>query len=125
METKFLTINKNETLKEIYNIFANEKYNEILVLDENNKLYGIITLHVLKTILNESLLNNFLLAADIANTDLIVVLPQESLYALLNKIGFREINTVPVVKSLETMEVIGIIRRKSILRRISQGSTNV
>jgi CIC family chloride channel protein len=82
-------------------------------------------LHVLKTILNESLLNNFLLAADIANTDLIVVLPQESLYALLNKIGFREINTVPVVKSLETMEVIGIIRRKSILRRISQGSTNV
>lgn len=125
METKFLTINKNETLKEIYNIFANEKYNEILVLDENNKLYGIITLHVLKTILNESLLNNFLLAADIANTDLIVVLPQESLYALLNKIGFREINTVPVVKSLETMEVIGIIRRKSMLRRISQGSTNV
>ncbi|HHS48616.1 MAG TPA: CBS domain-containing protein [Desulfurella acetivorans] len=125
METKFLTISKNETLKEIYNIFANEKYNEILVLDENNKLYGIITLHVLKTILNESLLNNFLLAADIANTDLIVVLPQESLYALLNKIGFRKINTVPVVKSLETMEVIGIIRRKSVLRRISQGSTNV
>ncbi|HEX12981.1 MAG: chloride channel protein [Desulfurella sp.] len=125
METKFLTVSKDKTLKEIYDIFANQKYNEILVLDENNKLYGIVTLHVLKTILNENLLNNFLIAADVANTDLVVVLPQESLYTLLNKIGFREINTIPVVKSLESMEVIGIIRRKAILNKIAQGSSNV
>ncbi|WP_291493946.1 chloride channel protein [Desulfurella sp.] len=125
METKFLTVSKDKTLKEIYDIFANQKYNEILVLDENNKLYGIVTLHVLKTILNENLLNNFLLAADVANTDLVVVLPQESLYTLLNKIGFKEINTVPVVKSLDSMEVIGIIRRKAILNKIAQGNLNV
>lgn len=124
METNFLTIVKDKTLKEIYDIFSNEKYNEILVLDENNKLYGIITLHVLKTILNEDILNNFLLAADIANTDLIFVLPQESLYVLLSKIGFKEINTIPVVKSLESMEVIGIIRRKTILKKLSKGSND-
>ncbi len=125
MEKKFLTISKDKTLKEIYDIFANEKYNEILVLDENNRLYGILTLHVLKTILNENILNNFLLAADIANTDLIFVLPQESLHSLLNKIGFREINTIPVVKSLENMEVIGIIRRKTILKKMTKGNNDV
>ncbi|MGB9755449.1 MAG: chloride channel protein, partial [Desulfurella sp.] len=124
METNFLTIEKDKMLKEIYDIFSNAKYNEILVLDENHKLYGIITLHVLKTILNEDILNNFLLAADVANTDLIFVLPQESLYVLLSKIGFKEINTIPVVKSLEDMEVIGIIRRKTILKKLSKGNND-
>ncbi len=125
METKFLSVNKKTTLKEIYDIFSNQKYNEILVLDEENRLYGIITLHVLKTILNENLLNNFFIAQDVANTDLVVVLPQESLYTLLNKIGFREINTVPVVNSLEDKHVIGIIRRKTILKKIAEKSKNV
>ncbi len=55
-----------------------------------------------------------MVAEDVANKDVITTTEDENLNTLLHKIGFKEINTVPVVD--KDGKVIGIITRKDIIK---------
>ncbi len=114
MKKEFLSVTNSTNLSKIYEILSDSKQTDIPVLDKDNSLQGIVTLHVLKSILGESELSNFLVAEDVANKDVVTTTAEENLNTLLHKIGFKEINTVPVVD--KNGKVVGIITRKDIIK---------
>ncbi len=114
MRKDFVSVTGDTHLSKIYETLSESKQTDIPVIDANKNLQGIVTLHVLKTILGENELADFLVAEDVANKDVITTTKEENLNTLLHKIGFKEINTVPVVD--ENGKVIGIITRKDIIK---------
>ena len=112
----FVTVEQSRSLKDIYAILSESKQTDLLVVDEDNRLSGIITLQVLKTILGENEMSNFLVARDVANTNLITTHSEENLNTLMHKIGFKEINTVPIVDDRDSRKIIGVIRRKDVIK---------
>ncbi len=114
MKSKFASVGRSTKLSKIYDILSKTKQTDIPVIDRNKNILGIITLHVLKTILGENELSDFLVAEDIANRDVITTTTDENLNHILHKIGFKEINTIPVMN--ESGKIIGIITRKDIIK---------
>ncbi len=116
MIKEFITVKQSRSLRNIYKILSESKQTDLLVVNEDNKLSGIITLQVLKTILGENEMSSFLVAGDVASVNLVTTHAEENLNTLMHKIGFKEINTVPVVDDKDDTKIIGIIRRKDVIK---------
>jgi len=123
MKEKFASVDGSTKLSKIYEILSKTKQSDIPVLDKDKNIVGIITLHVLKSILGENELADFLVAEDIANKDVISTTPEENLNHILHKIGFKEINTVPVVD--KDGKISGIITRKDIIKAYNDATENL
>ena len=123
MREKFASVDGSTKLSKIYEILSKTKQSDIPVLDKDKNIVGIITLHVLKSILGENELADFLVAEDIANKDVISTNPEENLNHILHKIGFKEINTVPVVD--KDGKISGIITRKDIIKAYNDATENL
>ncbi len=123
MKTNFTFVDSSTKLSKIYDILSKTKQTDIPILSKEGKISGIITLHVLKSILGENELSDFLVAEDIANRDVITADPDENLNNILHKIGFKEINTVPVVG--QNNKIIGIITRKDIIKSYNEATENL
>ncbi len=123
MREKFASVDGSTKLSKIYEILSKTKQSDIPVLDKDKNIVGIITLHVLKSILGENELADFLVAEDIANKDVISTTPEENLNHILHKIGFKEINTVPVVD--KDGKISGIITRKDIIKAYNNATENL
>ncbi len=123
MKDKFASVDSSTKLSKIYDILSKTKQTDIPVLDKDKNIVGIITLHVLKSILGENELADFLVAEDIANKDVISTTPDENLNHILHKIGFKEINTVPVID--KDGKISGIITRKDIIKAYNDATENL
>ncbi len=123
MHKKFEYVDNSAKLSTIYNILSKTKQTDIPVLSKDKKISGIITLHVLKSILGESELSEFLVAEDIANRDVITATLDENLNNIMHKIGFKEINTIPIVD--ENGKIIGIITRKDIIKSYNDATKSL
>ncbi len=116
MEHDFITVDKATHLSKIYKILSESKQTDLLVVDENNELSGILTLQALKSTLSEEIMRNILVAGDLYNESVITTTENESVFSLIHKIGFKEINTIPVVDYSNKKKIIGIVRRKDIIK---------
>ncbi len=124
MRKQFASVDSSTKLSTIYDILSKTKQTDIPVLNKNKNISGIITLHVLKSILGENELSDFLVAADIANKDVITATPDENLNNIMHKIGFKEINTIPVVDDANG-KIIGIITRKDIIKSYNDATESL
>jgi len=116
----FKTVLESAPLKNIFFILSSEKLDDVPIVNTKNKLVGIVTLHDIKTVLDSPEVSEMLVAKDVANLNVISITPNESVDDALHKIGFKEINTLPVVDEKDKTKIIGIIRRKDITRVYSE-----
>ncbi len=127
-EIKVADIVKNEfhyvfpdtSINEIFSLLSEIQDEDLLVINRNGRLQGIITMRVLKTILSEAEIPNILIAEDVANTKLITTTKDENLHTLMHKIGFKEINTIPVVDNRYRDKVLGVVKRSDIIKKYSE-----
>ncbi len=117
----YVWVYQRTPVREVYEKLKNSNDDALLMFDVDGKLKGIITMRVLKTILGEEEeIMDFLLAKDIANEDLITTTEEENLNNLLHKIGFKDISMIPVVKENDPESVVGVVKRKDILKAYSE-----
>jgi CIC family chloride channel protein len=116
VRTDFKTIIESTPLRKIFSILSSEKLDDIPIVNKKGELTGIITLHDIKAVLDSPEVSKILVAKDVANLNPITITPHESLHDALHKIGFKEINTLPVVDKKDKTKIIGIIRRKDITK---------
>ncbi len=113
-------------VKVVYEKLKDSDNDAILMLDTNENLKGIITMRVLKTVLGEDKeLMNFLVAEDIANEKLITATKDENLNTLLHKMGFKDITLVPIVKENNPEKVIGVVKRKDIIKTYNEATSKM
>ncbi len=117
-----VTININKTLAELYQQFQETNFLGFPVLDENGKLWGIVTLQDLEKTLHQEEFNlRELKVKDVAVIDPITVYDDEPIWSAIQKMAPRDLARLPVVARNEEKKILGLISRSDILRAYDVG----
>ncbi len=95
--------------------FAKTNTHGLIVLDDEGFLYGIVTLQDLSRSQEEKDLNN-LHVGDLCSRDVITVTQDDPIAKALQIIGSRDLGRLPVVASENPRKVVGLLRRRDLLR---------
>ncbi|MBN2569562.1 MAG: chloride channel protein [Deltaproteobacteria bacterium] len=114
MTTEVDTIAENMHLKELLRLTFASRHTSFPVIDSKGMLSGIVTLHDFKDVIWEEGLGDLIVVKDISVPEVITVTRGESLNDALGKIGFRNIEQLPVVDEVNPRKIIGILSRRDI-----------
>jgi CIC family chloride channel protein len=107
-------------LSELARRFQNDRRHAFPVIDHDGALYGIVSLQdVERTLTRES--GNKLTAGDIATRSLVTAYPDEPMRVALKRMGPRDLSTLPVVDRGSPHKLLGIIRRRDIVKAYNVG----
>ena len=102
-------------LIDIIETFKRTNASYFQVIDDHNKLAGIISFRDVRAVLQEEALGHLIIARDVATTDVITVTPNETLEDVLKKMSIKGISQLPVVKVDDPKEVIGVLEEKEVI----------
>jgi len=114
MTKEVVTVPEKMPLKELLTFTIDSRHLGFPVVDEEGLLTGIVSFQDYKDVLYEEGLGDLVIAKDVATSKVITVTPFESLDAALKKIGFRNIEQLPVVDPDEPRKIVGILSRRDI-----------
>ncbi len=109
-------INEKAGLKEIIKSFMEYQDPFYYVVNNNNQLLGILSTHVVKSILSESeSLDRLIIARDLVEPTPAVG-PHDTLAECMDKFERTDCDHLPVIENEKTMKLIGTISRKDIIK---------
>ncbi len=112
---KFDTVNANDNFSKVINTVIKCKSPEYPVIDSKGRIIGVLSLNDVKGYLYEKdILQNVLIANDIAQTDYEFVTPDDTCADALDKISKLNQEGVPVVNNTRDKKIIGMLWRKDI-----------
>ncbi|MGA9108851.1 MAG: chloride channel protein [Smithella sp.] len=107
------TVPEDMSIKELIRYTMRSKHSSFPVVDKNGLLTGILTFQDIKEIIYEECLDG-IIVKDLAITKVITVTDQDNLDTALKKIGFKNIEQLPVVDKNNPGKIIGILSRRDI-----------
>jgi CIC family chloride channel protein len=110
------TVSMNTTLRELSDRFATSHYHGYPVLNEEGKLRGIVTLQDLERVTRGGKRPPGATVGQICTNKLLVIYPDEPMWAALKRIGTRDIGRLPVVSRDDPTRLVGLIRGNDIIR---------
>ena len=117
MNRKPLSIHKNQSLAVLYQQFQETNLLGFPVLDEHDKLWGIVSLQDLENTLAEPTLQlRNAKVEDLATVDPLTVYADEPIWAAIQKMAPRDLARLPVISRSTQGKLIGLISRSDILR---------
>ncbi|HTX80317.1 MAG TPA: chloride channel protein [Longilinea sp.] len=114
-----LPVKPNTTLTELTNMFQETGHHGFIVLDDRNKLYGIVTLSDLERAAVSTSTQKGLIVSDICTRNVLTVFPDETLGEALRYFGATDIGRIPVVDRDDPKILRGVLRRPDIVRALS------
>lgn len=112
-----LVVHKTLPLADLYRRFQETNFLGFPVLDEHDKLWGIVTLQDMERILagNVITLRGFTVE-DVAVVEPVTVFPDEPIWTAIQKMAPRDLARLPVVSRDGSGSLCGLISRSDILR---------
>lgn len=116
MTTDFDHVKPGMSLKELANEFDRTHHHGFTVLDDDSRLFGVVTLGDLeKAMLGPDFETRTV--ADIATTTgLAVGYPDESMSTALWRMGVRGVGRLPIIARDDQRRVVGVLRRRDVVR---------
>ena len=114
MTKEVITITPEKPLELALQIIEDTGHMSLPVIDDNGKLFGIITWQDLN--IASSKHERHLTVKDYCVTDLITITPRETLTQALDSLGRREISHLPVVQEKNREKLVGIITKGDIIK---------
>lgn len=108
------SIHENATLVELRDSLRRQHTNSLCVLDDNNRLVGIVTLADLQRAYELDPTASHTVG-DICSRNLAVTYPEDDLWTAIRIMSARDVGRLPVVKR-GTSEVVGFIGRHGVVR---------
>ncbi len=122
MNREPLTVYKNQPLAELYQQFQETNLLGFPVLDEQDALWGIVTLQDLEKALSQEAVNlRTLKVEDLATMDPATVYGDEPIWTAIQKMAPRDLARLPVVSRSSEGQLLGLISRSDILRAYDVG----
>lgn len=112
LETDFITLNINDSLESLIHAIEQSKRNMFPVVDDDNKLVGIVQLDDVREIIFDRQLYNLLLIKDVMTKPATVIDVKERVYDIVKKIDELNVWSLPVVQD---GKYVGFISKSTIL----------
>jgi CIC family chloride channel protein len=97
-------------------VFAQTHHHGLPVCNADGSLVGVVTIQDLEKALDEPDLENRVVIDIATKDDLLVAYPDESVWEALRRLSIRDIGRLPVLESIDSNQLVGIIRRSDIVR---------
>jgi len=116
MNTKPITINVGVSVSVLADLFLQTNQHAFAVLDDEGKLYGIVSLTDYRRVsLTDTPLEE-LTVKEITAQSLVTAFPDETLRVVMQRMAPRDLSRVPVVDREDQRKLLGVIRRNDIVR---------
>ncbi len=117
-----MTVYKDQSLPELYQLFQETNLLGFPVLDKNESLWGIATLQDLeKALSQEAVKIRSLKVEDVATISPVTVYADEPIWTAIQKMAPRDLARLPVVSRSSEKLLLGLISRSDILRAYDVG----
>ncbi len=115
MDRQTDAVQPDMALEELEAVFTRTRHHGFPVVDEDGRLFGVVTLQDLASAQERGALEG-LTVADIATTQgVLVAYPDEPMWKALNRLGALDVSRLPVVESPESRRLVGQVRRRDII----------
>jgi len=111
-------------LNKLLNSTLSSKHASFPVVDDKGLLSGIVSFQDFKEIMMEKGLDDLIIVKDIATAGVVTIGQDESLDSALEKIGFKNIEQLPVVDEANPRKIIGILSRRDIFAAYNKAVIN-
>jgi len=108
------TMPQNLNLREFLKRAMASKHSSFPVVNEEGRLAGIVDFQDFKDLIYEQGLGDLIVVKDIVTEKVLTVNEDESLETALERIGFRNIEQLPVVDRVDPGRIVGILSRRDI-----------
>lgn len=115
MNKKVEVIREDMPFKELIQFVPNSRHTNFPVVDAEGKLSGIISLQDFREVIFEENLEDLIVVKELATAEVITVTPDQNLSDALTKIGFRNIEQLPVVDEEDPRKIVGMLSRRDII----------
>jgi len=118
MSQDFTIISMNDTMRNLSTLLDESYSHGVVVLDEEGKLFGIITVSDLRTAISSGLDLDRTPVKELATkrADLLITYPDETIGQALYRMGSRGLGRLPVLSREDPGQIVGLIRRQNIIR---------
>lgn len=106
--------------KDFVYIFSKTEQHYFPVVDDQNRLVGIFSINDVRQYLFDKDLGEIAVMKDIANTDIIVGKPSDSLHTILKKFTIKNIDELPIVSENDERMLLGMLRRREVINLYNQ-----
>ena len=113
-----ITVLQSSTVKNVGLKIKSTNHRGFPVLDNNEKLVGIVTRKDINRALNKGEAETEV--GKVMTKDIILCFPDESLKTALHKMAEKNVGRIPVVKREDKEHIIGLITRKSLMNAYNQ-----
>jgi len=117
---KVTTVKPTTRLTELVRIFDETYHHGLPVVDEAQRLRGMVTLTDLEKAQTDQLISGTV--ADIQATHVVTVFPDETLKSALQRAGALDVGPMPVIDRAQTGRLVGLLRRGDIVRAYSHAT---
>lgn len=112
---KFESIDVSDNFTKVVNFVLSRKDSEYPVVNSEGRVIGIISINDLKDFLFErDSLSSLLIAGDLISAEFEPLLLEDNCYAAIEKMNKYQLEGLPVVDSISSQKIIGMIWRKEI-----------
>ncbi|MCL4234378.1 MAG: chloride channel protein, partial [Deltaproteobacteria bacterium] len=115
MQTDFATIPRNLPFRSVVDAVLASRHPEIYVTDGGGRLAGRINIHLIKSVMAETGLDQLILAQDVMLPALAIVTPETTLAECMKLGSLRSQEQTPVVAGPEDPRLVGVLSRTVIL----------
>jgi CIC family chloride channel protein len=116
MTTDVDVVSIDMSLEDLAAEFEESHHHGFPVVDGDGELAGVVSLQDLERALAAGSVKGKTVA-DIATTEgVLVAFPHEPMWAALRRLGARDISRLPVVADVGSRELLGVVRRRDIVR---------
>ncbi|MEJ2642838.1 MAG: CBS domain-containing protein [Desulfosarcinaceae bacterium] len=116
MNTDVETVGEGWNLSRMAAMIAKSEHNSFPVLSRDQRLVGILSFKDYSEALFNEDLKHLVVARDIATTELVTAVVDDSLYDTLERFSQRDFATLPVISQEDPARLVGILSRRDILR---------
>ncbi|MDW7680237.1 MAG: chloride channel protein, partial [bacterium] len=117
MHSKVSKIKECTRLKQIIKIFMESQEPYYYVVNDQNRLLGTLSTHLVKSVLSATeSLNQLVIAKDLSHPIEEFVVPETNLADCMNRFERVESEHLPVVDNIQSMRLIGMVSKKEIIK---------
>ncbi len=124
MQTRVETIPENMTLREFADFIQRTQHTNFPLVNAAGELTGIISVQDFMDVVFEKNLMDLVVVKELATTDVITVFAEENLDTAMRRIGYRNIEQLPVVDRETRCKLHGIVSRHDMISAYNRALMN-